>query len=73
MMTSISGGRDWIRLSMAAIVAVAMLFAAAPMAMAGDAEDAQGTVDKALVTFNGMKRTRISSGCTSTCRKRRGC
>ncbi len=51
---NISGGRAWIRLSLAAIVAVAMLLAAAPMATAGDAEDAQATVDKALITLKSM-------------------
>ena len=53
-MIRVSGGRAWIRLSTVAIVVFAMLLAAAPAATAGDAEDAQGTVDKALITFKGM-------------------
>jgi lipid-binding SYLF domain-containing protein len=49
-------GSAWIRLFAATAVIAAMFLAAAPRAMAADAEDAQATVDKARVTLGEFLR-----------------
>lgn len=50
-MTRVSGRKAGFRPAVIAMALAAMLLAAAPAAIAADAEEAQGTVDKALVTL----------------------